>query len=752
MRSKFNFNREIPHRSKWIMAVFFLAWCVLVVRLFYLQVINHEEYRAKVIDNVQHETPTSDERGIIYDSNMVQIASNYTVWRVFISPRDIADDAQAVKISQGLSEILDVDYDTIYALTKKANRADETVKKQVEEDKAELVRTFISENELTSQIHLEASSKRYYPYGSLASSVIGFTGTDGGLLGLELEYDDYLSGVGGTYITSKNGQGISMPNKYDSYTSGSSGANIVSTLDVTMQYMLEQQLEKTFDDSMPINRVTGIIMNPNTGAIKAMATYPTFDSNSPWTLDADSQSKLDSSGYSKNSSDYSKYYNELLYSLWKNKAVSEIYEPGSTFKIMTTAMALEEGVVTLDEEFYCNGFLKVAGYDDPIHCHRRRGHGAVTFEVGLQQSCNPVLMTVGLRVGTEKFYNYLKAFGFMERTGIDLPGESTSYLHSYESFNQVQLAVYSFGQTFKVTPLQELTAVCTVANGGDLITPYVVDSIIDDDGNVMYAHKTEVKRQVVSESVCEQIAGVLERGVSGNGGAKNVYVSGYKIAGKTGTSEVRDVLNEEGEAYLRVGSTVAYAPADDPQIAMIIVVDSPQCESVYGSVVAAPYVSALMEQILPYIGVERSYTSDEAEMVGKKVGNYDGLTVAESKLAIESLGLRCVVRGDGDLVTYQVPQAGEAVNTTNGKVILYTGSELPAADVTVPDLSGMSASNANWSLLEAGLNVNLTGNINYKNIKTATAVVIHQEPAAGTLVMPGTVVEVELRFMDGTAN
>lgn len=751
IKARFNLNKRIPGRSVIILSVCFVAWCVLIGRLFYLQVLNYDEYRGKVIDNVQHETPVNTERGIIYDSNMVQLASNYTVWRVFISPRDITDDTQARKISQGLSEILEVDYDKIYNMTQKKKRADETVKKQVEEDKAEQVRTFISENELSSQIHLEASTKRYYSYGSLASSVVGFTGTDGGLLGLELEYDDYLAGTSGTYITAKNGQGTSMPYKYDSYAPGDGGANLVTTIDVTIQYMLEQQLQKTYADSMPINRVTGIVMNPNTGAVLAMATYPTFDCNSPWTLDADSQKKLDESGYDKNSEEYSKYYNELLYALWKNKAVSEIYEPGSTFKVITTAMALEENVVSLDERFYCKGHLMINGYDKPIHCHKRQGHGSVTFEVGLQQSCNPVLMTIGMRVGTDRFYNYLKAFGFMEKTGIDLPGEATSYLHAYDSFNQVQLAVYSFGQTFKVTPLQQLTAISTVANGGNLITPYVVSQIIDDGGNVLYAHETDIKRQVVSSEVCSTISGVLERGVSGDGGAKNAYVSGYKIAAKTGTSEVRDVLNEAGEAYLRVGSTVAYAPADDPQVAMIIVVDSPQCESVYGSVVAAPYIASLMEQVLPYIGVERNYTDEEAANLEQNIRDYSGWSISEAKSSVSALGLKCQVKGEGDVVTYQIPKAGEAIDKQNGKVILYTGEAVPEADVAVPKLIGMSASNANARLANAGLNINITGATNYENSSSA-AVVVSQSPAEGEMVIPGTVVTIELRFMDGTAN
>mgnify|MGYP000373793083 FL=1 len=529
-----------------------ILWCILILKLFQLQIIDYDYYQNKVLGNVQRMTTLSAVRGEIYDANMNKLASNYTVYRIFISPRDITDTDQAELIANGLSDILGVDYDKIIAMTKKVHRADETIMKKASEEQADSVRKFILDNDLTMQIHLEATTARYYPFSSLAANVIGVVGTDGGLTGLEYQYNSFLLGKSGKYVTSKDAQGGQMPSKYDTYIDASNGANLVTTIDVTIQKALEKQLQQTYLDSDPLNRVTGIVMDVNTGAILGMATYPTFDLNSPFTLDEDSIEKLETSELDPESSEYGKYQTELLYKLWKNKAVSELYEPGSTFKIITTAMALEEGLVSLDEKFYCSGKFYVDGYPKPIHCHKLSGHGSVSFERGLQQSCNPILMTIGLRVGQAKFYEYFNAFGYTGYTGIDLPGEAKSIYSSYDNFGLVSLAVYSFGQTFKVTPLMQLTAISAVANGGYLLTPYVVDQIIDDDGNILMQHETDAKRQVVSTEVCKTISGILERGVSGDGGAKNTYVAGYKIAAKTGTSEVRDQADPDGNYSYRI--------------------------------------------------------------------------------------------------------------------------------------------------------------------------------------------------------
>ena len=742
-------KRTIPGRSLIILLMFMACWCVLIFKLFQLQIIDYDKYQNKVINNIQRYTTLKAERGEIYDSNMTKLATNYTVYRVFISPRDIQGTGNAELIAKGLSEILGVDYDKILALTEKTHRADETVMKKATEEQADAVRRFILENNLKLQVHLEASSARYYPFSSLAANVIGVVGTDAGLSGIELEYDSFLRGESGKYITSKDAQGGQMPGKYDTYIDASNGANLVTTIDVTIQKALENQVKQAYLDSNPLNRVTGIVMDCETGAILAMATYPTFDLNSPFELDEDSKVKLDNSGFEVGSAEHSAYRTELLYSLWRNKAVSELYEPGSTFKILTSAMALDEGKVTPSEGFYCNGKYHVAGYPNAIHCHKTRGHGSITFVTGLQQSCNPMMMTIGLRLGQTSFYKYFESFGFTSSTGIDLPGEASAIYSSLDNFNDVSLAVYSFGQTFKVTPLQQLTAINSIANGGKLLTPYVVDKIIDDDGNILMQHETIVKRQVISEQTCKTLAEVLEGGVSGmTGGAKNAYVAGYKIAAKTGTSEVRDQADPDGNYSYRVGSCAAFAPADDPQISVILLVDTPTSQSKYGSTVAAPYIAGLMDEILPYIGIERNYSEAELQKIKTTLNNYVGWPTADAVSATVNRGIEYEIRGSGDVITYQIPAKGQQIMKNSGKVIFYTGDATPVANKSVPDVVGQSAAAANRTLAKNGFNVIIDG---AANTSSSEAYVVSQSIAPGTLVTEGTVVTITVRFLDGTA-
>ena len=735
-------NKRIPGRSLVIISLCMALWAILIIRLFYLQVIKYDEYQNKVIDNVQKETTVSAERGNIYDSDMVALATNITTWRVFIAPNMIADSTQANLIASNLSEILGVDSQTISEKAAKKHRADETIKKNIDEETYNKVIAFIEEYELYDQIHLEASTMRYYPYGSLASNVIGFCGTDGGLIGLEYQYDDDLTGVEGKYITAKDANGFNMPYKYDSYVEAENGGNLVTTLKTKIQSVLDEQLEATYYDSDPLSRVCGIVMNPNTGAVYAMGTYPTMDLNDPYTLDADSQAKLEDSGFSQGSDEYNELYWELVYGLWKNKAVSELYEPGSTFKVVTTAMAREENAVEFSDKFYC-GYdnFHVAGYSEPIRCHKKTGHGTVPYSEGLQQSCNVALMNVAFRLGNQTFYDYFKRFGYTERTGIDLPGEESPIYTAYSGFNQVELAVYSFGQTFKVTPISQLRAICAVANGGYLVTPHVVDSIVDDDGNLIYSFENDTLRQVVSTEVCKEISDVLEDGVSGDGGAKNAYVAGYKIAAKTGTSQKRDILDKD---YV-VGSTVAYAPSDDPQIAVLIMVDTPTCANQYGSVVAAPYVANVLEEVLPLVGVERNYSENETGFITTAVSDYTGKSIDAATSAITAKGLKYEIIGDGETVNSQLPAAGSTLMLESGKVVLYTGSETPENNlVTVPDLSGLGAETANAKLLALGFNVRIDG------LLENSAKVTGQDPEPGEALPEGSLITIKVRSLSGT--
>ena len=585
---------------------------------------------------------------------------------------------------------------------------------------------------------MDETPVRHYPQGSLASHVLGFTDADGtGIYGVEYYYNNIMEGKSGRYITAQDARHQDMPFEYETYVEAENGYNIVTTIDIMIQKTLENQLEIAMRDHGAANRVCGIVMDVNTGAILAMATAPSFDLNNPRQLDEYSQAKL--SKYQEGTEEYTNYRFELMYEMWKNKAITETYEPGSTFKIITTAMALEEGVVTPEEYFYCDGsFYDPEVYERPIHCHERSGHGSVPFRVALQQSCNPTMIRLGLRITREKFYNYFKQFGYGAVTGIDLPNEAATFYHKYEDFGLSSLAVYSFGQTFKTTAIQQITAISSVANGGYLVTPHILKEIVDDDGNVIERYETDVKRQVVSTEVCKTITDILEEGVSGNGGARNAYTKGYKVAAKTGTSEKKDKRDENGEYTLNVGSCVAFAPAEDPKGAVIFIVYAPMIGATFGSVVAAPYVSNILSSILPSLGYEASYTEEEMKSLEIAVPGYVGGNVTAAKEDLARRGVMCEVVGNGELITGQNPEAGSAIVKENGTVYLYTEGESVNADVSVPDLIGKSAEAANRMLVNIGLNVSVSGASN----GSAGATVTSQSIAAGTLVAKGTVVEI----------
>lgn len=764
-------QNRIVGRAGFVACVFAAIALAIVARLFFLQIVQYEKFQREVIDQVTIENKVDAARGNIYDSNMNILASSATTWRVFISPKDINDaqnknlvtsifdfdwrddgalnvsssEKQSELIARGLSQILGVDYDTVYQKTQKKNRRDETIKKNVDEETVEEVRRFIKENNLKNQVHIEATSTRYYNYGTLASNVIGFTGSDNqGLYGLEKSYDEKLSGIPGRYITAQDSKGNEMPFEYSSYIEPQDGYSLVTTLDLRIQYELERQLRATYDDSLPLNRVCGIVMDVESGGILGMATYPDFDLNAPFTLNEFYQSKLDASEYEVGSAEYTAQKNTYLNEMWSNKPVTQLYEPGSTFKIFTSAVALEEAKVSLHDSFSCPGYYVVSGVK--IRCHKDGGHGTVNFARGLQQSCNPVMMMTAERIGTELFYKYFKAFGYTEKTGIDLPGEATGIFHTLSGFRTVELATASFGQRFKVTPLQQLTAICAVANGGKLVTPHLMKYMLDSNGNVVEEYKTDAKRQVLSAETASTLSAILEEGVSTDGGARNAYVKGYKVAAKTGTSEVFDILDEDGNSYLRIGSCVGYAPSDDPKIAVIIIVDCPTVGSKFGSTVAAPYISDFLEVILPYIGVEPTYTAEELASLEVTVADYVGLSVSEAKKKATSQSLSYEVVGSGDTVTSQVPSAGSTLSPENSRIILYTGDQSALNTVTVPDVIGKLASNANKSLVNAGLNIRITGAENYNS--GSGAVVVSQSPAAGASVQRGSIVTVEFRHMD----
>lgn len=730
-----------------ILAIF----AVLLIRVFLIQTLDFEKYQAKVIDQLTVESAVAADRGNIYDRNGRLLATNVTAYRIFIAPRTIQGvqeekygregNQQAQMIAAGLSEILEnVTYEYILTQTTYTTKLDRTVARNVNEETAEAVRAFVKENDLSTQVYLEAVSIRYYPYGSLAAHLIGFTSSDGeGLYGIEYQYNDQLKGTPGKYVTARDTYGNEMPYRYSSYIEAVDGNNVHSTLDVTVQAILEEQLNATRIESGANNRVCGIVMDVETAEILAMATSPGFDLNNAWALDEASLAVLQASGLSEDSAEYSELNRDLLLNMWSNKAITEIYIPGSTFKIITASISLEEKISQVSEQFTCLGSLNVLG--TKIRCHKTEGHGTLTFAGGIQQSCNPIMMTLGLRLGTETFYQYAEAFGYMERTGIDLPGEAKGLFFNEATYSTIDLAVTSFGQNFKVTPIQQLTAICAVANGGNLMTPHVVSSVTDLQGKTVYKADATARRQTVSEDVCKTVSQILEEGVSGDGGAKNAYVLGYRVAAKTGTSEK---VGEDKEA--RIASTVAYAPADDPQVAIIIMVDEPTIGSRYGSTAAAPYVANVLEQILPYLGVEAVYTEEELEKMAVTVPNLNYWTTALATNYLESLGLSYEIIGDGSYVTGQTPASGAAIEKVNGHVLLYTGSVKAEETVTVPNLMGKTAVAANSMIINAGLNIKIEGTKNYLSGTGAT--VVAQSPAAGTKVAPGEVVTVTFRYME----
>lgn len=765
-----NVNSITAKRGVILLSVFALFAFFLVAVVFNMQVFEYETYQQEVIDQITVENTIPAERGTIYDRNGNVIAANQTTWRVFISPVDIQSamystaieraiyrvrygeslevstlgDRQDTLIADGLSEILGVDRDMILKKTAMSGRRDETLKKNVDKETADAVRAFIEKHSLRRQVYLEATNRRYYTYGNLASQTIGFTGADGqGLYGLEYMYNEELMGVPGKYIIARDARGNEIAYNYESHVDPIQGYDMITTIDERIQLELDLQVKATVEDNAPRNRALGIAMNPKTGAIYAISVQPDFDLNDPYTLDAISQATLDASGFEEGSEEYKKLLSELRQIMWSNKAVTELYEPGSTFKPITTAMALEEGVVTPTETFTCTGGMYVTGWHKLIGCHERKGHGTVTFARGLQQSCNPVLMTIASRVGVEKFCNYCEAFGYFERSGVDISGEADTIFFNRNTMSGVDLAVASFGQRFKVNPINHLTAICTIANGGYLVTPHLLDKFVDADGTVIYAHGEEAKRQVISTETANTITSILEAGVSGDGGAKNAYVKGYKVAAKTGTSEKFD----DPDSEMRISSTVAYAPADDPLIAVIIVVDEPTGDSVYGSRVAAPYVSKFLANVLPYLGVEPSYTDAELATMQATVARYIGATVADAKAQILAQGLQVEVVGGGELVTAQIPLRGSMISKENGKVILYTdGADPESRTVRVPEVLGLTAAEANKKLVNAGLNIEIKGAQNYE--KGSGAIVTSQSYTAGTEVPYGTVVSVEVLHMD----
>jgi stage V sporulation protein D (sporulation-specific penicillin-binding protein) len=583
-------------------------------------------------------------------------------------------------------------------------------------------------------VFTEAQTTRFYPEGTMLAHALGFVGSDNqGLFGLEYYYNDLLSGEDGYYAYAKDASGNTLDIEYSTYVDAVDGYSLVTTIDSYIQGELEDIIETVRINHGVENRVCGIVMDTKTGAILGMATSTPFDPNDPFTLDSLSQQRLDTSGFAKGCDEYRAYKNELLQVMWSNKAVSQTYEPGSTFKIVTVIAALDTNSAKLSDTFSCNGYCQVGGYR--IRCHKVGGHGSgFSLAYGLQMSCNPCMIAISERTGAETFYSYVEKFGYFEKSGIDLPGEGTTIFHKPENIGSTELATASFGQRFKVSVINQLVAISSVSNGGKLVRPYIVDKVIDSSGKIISEHKTEIRNQVISPEVADTVSKILIDGVNGDGGAKNAGVIGYDIAAKTGTSQKFDILDENGNSYLRIGSTVAYAQSGDGGVSMIIVVDEPTSQVKYGSVVAAPYVSMLYERILPYLNFKSSQ-----EIINTKVESYIGLSVEEAEDKLKKSRLTYEIIGDGNKVIKQTPTAGDILTYPLSKILLYT-DHTDDERVTVPNVIGMNLPDAIRNLLDAGLNVRISGN--GAIAPSAYDRVLTQSISEGTVVTRGEIITI----------
>ncbi len=702
-----------------------LAMVVLLLRTGYWQIIKGPSLKQEAIEQQTRDSVVSSERGTIRDRNGDVLAQSATTNMVCVVPVTIKAEGNGEEVARALSEILELDYETVYKKTQR-NSYYEIVKRRVEAEEVEKIRDLG-----LAGIRLDEDTKRYYPNGNLASHIIGFTGDDNqGLWGLESVYDEVLAGRAGRIITAKSANGSDMPYAYEQYIDPVRGNDLVLTIDRTIQSFVEGHLETAVAETNVQNGAAAIVMNPKTGEILAMATKPDYDLNQPMQLDAGIMESLSA----LSGEEYQEAYSKELNKLWRNKAVVDTYEPGSTFKAVVAATALEENVVGRNEGFYCSGSHTVSGVR--INCHKTAGHGAETFDQGVHNSCNPVFMEIGARIGWDNFYKYYKNFGFGETTGFELPGEAEGIFFSRENMHDLELATSSFGQGFNVTPLQMITAMSAIANGGYLMKPYLVKQINDENGNAVKVTEPTVVRQVISKETSRAMCEILE-GVVSSGGGKNAYVKGYRIAGKTGTSEKQPRGNGK-----YVASFLGFAPADDPQLACIVILDEPVGEY-YGSLIAAPVVGRIMEDSLRYLGIERQYSADEETDTDINMPDVTGKSAREAAQILISAGLKYhVVGNESETITSQMPRAGTAVRR-DAVGILYAGDAAEEKAV-VPDVLGLSLSQVNAGLTNSNLNFMLrgTGKLDVQGLLQA----VGQDPPAGSEVPQGTIVQVEFRY------
>lgn len=719
-------NRIIQTRTLLLLGVFgVLTFVLLFAKLYHWQITEHDELQSVAVRQQTLRTTVEASRGTIYDRNGTILAMSASAEDIFLSPKEIIENDQDQNlIANGLAEILNLDAADILKKMEKTNSQYEILKKKADDELADKVREFINKNELRG-VFLRPTSKRSYPKGTLASQVIGFANDNGGSMGLEATYNDELTGENGMVVTARDRDGRSVLYQYDQYFDAENGCDLHTTLDTTIQYYLEkgvQELEARFGTG---KGATGIVMDVNTGAVLAMASLPTYDLNAPGKVYND----FLTSGMTEEQIEEN--MKDLLNKQWRSKAINDTYEPGSTFKTLTLAMALEENVVDLNTGFYCGGNTTIEG--QKIWCSKRVGHGQQNLTQAFANSCNPAFINIGLRVGNAKFYQYMQDFGLLEKTGIDTTGEASGFANSEIKYSTLALACYAFGQNFNVTPVALLAAQCACVNGGYLYTPYLVEEITDQDGNVVSRHDATPIRQVISAETSALVRDIMEYEVT-TGTGKNGQVAGYRIGGKTGTAD-----KVGGNVIV---SFVCFAPADDPQVMMLLTLDEPNKWTgtyVSGGNMVAPVASSVMGEILPYLGIEPSYTAEELVGADKTVPNVVGLSkdAAAERLSANGFSFRTV--GSGDTVTDQTP-AGGAIVPNSAEIILYLGAEKSGEKCIVPNVVGDSAATANQKIVNAGLIMGVSG---ATNASSSTVRAISQSIAAGTEVEAGTVVRVQ---------
>ena len=728
-------NRIIQTRSFVLMILMGVVMFVLLFfRLFDLQITRHEELQGKAVNQQTRRTVVTANRGTIYDAGGNILAISSSAETIILSPleidnavNDTEDPVSWTKesLAAGLAEILGKDASAIRKRMDNVKSQYEVIQLRADEDTAAKVRSYVDENKIAG-VHLVADTKRYYPYGSLAAQVIGFVGDENtGLYGLEAYYEKELEGQSGLVISSKDQAENDMLYTYEQYFAAKNGSDLTLTLDTTIQYYLEKGIESMVDKFSAANGASGIVMDAKTGGILAMASYPNYDLNDFLTVSDQTLQERIERGESTVA--------DMQLLQWRNKALNDTYEPGSTFKILTLSAALEEGVVDKTTTVNCGGSVNISGYT--IHCSNKNGHGLQTLVQSVGNSCNPAFINYGLRIGSEKFYEYMRSFGLMNTTGIDLGGEAVGVFAADSSFTQLDLACYAFGQNFTVTPLALIAAQAACVNGGCLHTPYLVERITDSDGNVTYRHDDTPVRQVISEQTSATVRECLEYVVA-SGTGKNGQVAGYRIGGKTGTAD-------KGQTGDVVVSFLCFAPADDPQVIMLITMDTPSRATgtyVSGGNMVAPTASTVMAEILPYLGVEPSYSAEELLGMDTTVPNVIGMSVEEAKAKLKDRALSYKIVGDGETITDQTP-AGGAIIPGKSSVILYVGEEKSTDKCVVPHLIGKTPSEANTTATAAGLLIRFSGTT---GSESSSVRVLSQSIDEGTEVEAGTVITVQL--------